>query len=119
MNTQKISEGLKEVLDVVADALNRGGFASIKRNEELSKELVDFLTGTPNKKPELKKATKFQPDQFYLVLAKVDDVDEYNNCVHVSGCKQLHWFHFDNLYEAPGEKYKSVSTRKTIIKHQS
>jgi len=118
MNSQKISKELKEVLEIVADALNRGGLASIKRNEALSKELVALLNGTPNKETELKKANKFHPDQFYLVLAKVDEVDEYNNCVHVSGCKPLHWFHFDNLYEAPGEKYKSVSTRKTIIKHQ-
>ena len=119
MNPQKISKTLKEVLAMVADALEKGGLMSIKRDDVLSEELVDFLNGTPNKEPELKKASKFQPDQFYLVLAKVDEVDEYNNCVHVSGCKPLHWFHFDNLYEAPGEKYKSVSTRRTIIKHQS
>lgn len=116
MNTQKISEGLKEVLIIVAEALERGGFVSTRRDSSLSKELQDFLNGTPNKAPELKKASEFKPEEFYLVLAKVDDVDEFNRCVHLSSCKASHWFHFDNVYEAPSGRCKPASTRKTIIK---
>ena len=89
---------------------------SVKHNEDLSKELVSFLNETPDKAPELKKATEYKPEQFYLVLAKVDEVDEYNSCVHLAGSKASHWYHFDNIYVMPGEKHKLAATRKTIVK---
>lgn len=117
MNPQKISKGLKEVLTVVADALEKGGLMSINRDDALSKELVDFLNGTPNKEPELKKSTEIQPDQFYLILAKVDAVDDFNNCVHLEGSKQHFWYHFTNIYDAPNKKYSRTATCKTIVKH--
>lgn len=53
--------------------------------------------------------------QWYWVLACVDAVDDTNHCVHLTSCKAAHWYHFDNIFEAP--RPKKVRVCRNVINH--
>ena len=56
---------------------------------------------------------------WYWVLACVDAVDHDNQCVHITSSKASHWYHFDNVFEAPTPEKIKVSRKEITAQYSA